>query len=252
MLDKFLQEIGLSDKEARVYLALLEVDNDSVLDLSKKTKINRTTIYPVLESLAKKGLISEIKIDKKVRFAAEPPERIETYIERRKIGLEEQGKRLKDILPQMKSVQRESGEKPVIKYYEGKEGIMSAITEYFGEDKGGESFFIYSKDLVYKIFTEEERKQAKGKRLKSKIHANAIYTSKLGDIADQEKEMSTRIRVDGEKYPISCDIGIYKDYVRIHTLGSKLSAVYIKSEDIAETLRSLFKITFDNLKKLNK
>ena len=73
MLEKYLQEIGLSDKEASVYVALLQVDNDSVLDLAKRTKINRTTIYPVLESLAKKGLISEIKIDKKVRFQAEPP-----------------------------------------------------------------------------------------------------------------------------------------------------------------------------------
>jgi len=77
MLEKYLQEIGLGDKEAAVYAALLQVDDDSVLDLSKKTKINRTTIYPVLESLAKKGLISEVKVNAKVRYQAEPPERRE-------------------------------------------------------------------------------------------------------------------------------------------------------------------------------
>lgn len=60
MLEKYLQEIGLSEKEAQIYLALLQVDNDSIQGLSNRTKINRTTLYPVLESLSKKGLVSEI------------------------------------------------------------------------------------------------------------------------------------------------------------------------------------------------
>jgi sugar-specific transcriptional regulator TrmB len=79
MFEKDLQELGLNDKESAVYLALLSVDNDSVIDLSKKTNINRTTIYPVLESLMTKGLVSEVKMDKKIRFAAEAPERLVTY-----------------------------------------------------------------------------------------------------------------------------------------------------------------------------
>ncbi len=115
MFEKYLEEIGLSDKEASVYVALLQVDHDSVLDLSKRTGINRTTIYPVLETLAKKGLVSEMQIDKKVHYKAEPPERLESFVERRKLNFEEQSKRLKDIVPQLKSIQRESGERPVVK-----------------------------------------------------------------------------------------------------------------------------------------
>ena len=54
MLEKYLQEIGLSDKEAGVYLALLATDNSSVIELAGKTKIKRPTVYVILESLAKK------------------------------------------------------------------------------------------------------------------------------------------------------------------------------------------------------
>lgn len=54
MLEKYLEEIGLSDKEAAVYLALLQVENSAITDLAKKTKINRTTVYPVLQSLEKR------------------------------------------------------------------------------------------------------------------------------------------------------------------------------------------------------
>ena len=39
MLEKYLQEIGLNEKESAVYLALLQVDSASVADLAEKTKI---------------------------------------------------------------------------------------------------------------------------------------------------------------------------------------------------------------------
>ena len=94
---KFLQDIGLSEKEAAVYLSLLSVDSASVIELSKSTDINRTTLYPILDDLIAKKLVVEIKHDKKVRFQAESPERIETYVQNRKNQLEEQEKVLVSI-----------------------------------------------------------------------------------------------------------------------------------------------------------
>ena len=118
MLEKYLQDIGLNEKEAIVYLSLLAVDNSSVLDIAKKTGLNRSTTYVILESLSKKGLVSETNIGKKTHYQAEPPERLETYVERQKIILDENSRRLKDIIPQIKSVQRGGGEKPVVQYFE--------------------------------------------------------------------------------------------------------------------------------------
>src|SRR3989344_8602544 len=102
MLEKYLQDLGLSDKEALIYLALLQVDGATALDLSKKTKINRSTVYVVIDALLKKGLVSETTVGKKTQFQAESPESIRTYIERRKIELEKTEKRLDDIIPQIK------------------------------------------------------------------------------------------------------------------------------------------------------
>src|SRR5262245_34371544 len=109
MFEKYLQDIGLTDKESGVYLALLQVDDASVLDLAKKTGIKRPTVYVTLESLAKKGLVSETTIGKKTHYYAEPPERLESFIEKRKLALDESKQTLKNILPQIKSIQRESG-----------------------------------------------------------------------------------------------------------------------------------------------
>jgi len=247
MLEKYLQEIGLGDKEAAVYAALLQVDDDSVLDLSKKTKINRTTIYPVLESLAKKGLISEVKVNAKVRYQAEPPERLETYVDRQKVILEEQSRRLKDIIPQLKSVQRDSGERPVVKYFEGREGIISSLEDFFRtSDDGGTTYLVYPRDMLQDIFTDKEQEKYRSLRIEKKIKSKVLYTSTKGERPSDQT--GDRIRLDEQKYPISCDISIYKDRIRINTLGKSLAGIYIVSQDFADTMRSLLDLIFDKLK----
>lgn len=248
MFEKYLKEIGLSEKEAEVYLALLEGDSFSILEVAKKTKINRTTIYPVIESLSEKGLVSETTTNKKVQYQAESPDRLETFIERQKILLEENSKKIKDVIPQLKSMQRESGERPVVKYFEGKEGILSVNEDLFYDPAEGEkAYFIYPKDLINENFKEEDTKKFRQARLKNKIPAQSIYTFEKGNIPSDET--SERTKIDGGLYPIKSDITIYKDKVRIATLGKKLGGIYIQSSDLAETLKSLIKLISDLIKR---
>ena len=249
MLEKYLQDIGLTDKESLVYLSLLAVEHASVLDLANKTKIKRPTVYVVLESLSKKGLVSETTVGKKTHYHAEPPERLETFVERQKIALEESQKVLKDIIPQIKSVARDSGERPVVKYFEGREGIISANDELFaGIEQGGEkvTYLIYPKDLVEDIFTDKEREKYRSMRISQDIKSKSIYSSEKGD--KPSDSTGDRIKIDGKRYPITCDISIYKDRVRISILEEKLSGIFIRSKDFAETLKSVFKLAFDNIK----
>ena len=248
MLEKYLQEIGLNEKEASVYLALLQYDNASVIEIAGKTRINRSTTYTILESLAKKGLSSETTVGKKTRYRAESPERLETFVERQKILLEEHSKRLKDIIPQIKSVQRESGEKPIVQYFEGRQGIISSTEEMFeANDEGGELYIMYPRDLLFDVFTESENKRYKKRRLDKKIKSKVLYTYSGGDLISDE--MGERVKIDQEKYPVKCDISIYKDRIRINTLSKSLSGIFIRSQDLADTLRSLFNLALDNIKK---
>lgn len=248
MLEKYLQDIGLTDKEASIYLSLLAVENASVLDLAKKTKIKRPTVYVVLESLAKKGLVSETTVGKKTHYQAEPPERLETFVEKRKIALEESQRILKDVIPQIKSIARESGERPVVKYFEGRDGIISAIEDFFRDPdiENGVTHLLYPKDLLEETFTDAERKKYREMRVGKNIKSKVLYTSEKSDRPSDDT--GERIKIDGSKYPVTCDISIYKDRVRINILGNKLSGIFIRSQDLADTLRSLFNLAFDKLK----
>lgn len=246
MFEKYLQEIGLNEKEAAIYLALLEVDNASVIEISQKTKINRSTVYFVLEGLMKKGLVTETQIGKKVHYQAESPERLETFVERQKIVFEEQSKRLSDIIPQIKSMQREQGQRPVLKYFDGREAALNSNLDFFNaEDREGVGYFLFNRDLIEEIFDPKEIQEIQKIRPGKNIKGKSIYVATHTTLPSNE--MTERKKVDGTKYPILCDVSIYEDRVQFITLGKKVSSVFIQSKDVAETLKSLFKLAFDNI-----
>ena len=245
MLEKYLQEIGLSEKEASIYIALLSFDKAPVIDISKKAGIKRPTTYVILTSLQKKGIVSEIEVGKKTFYIAESPEKLEMFISRRIHLLEENKKSLEIIIPELKSVRKESGEKPIVRFFDGKEGIISSNDDVFSNKIENEPVYIvYPLDLVNDALTEKETKKMREKRISKGIKSKAVYTSSQEGRASDE--MSDRMKIDENKYPISTDITIYGDQVKITIIGKRLSAISIRSQEFADTLKSLIKYIFDH------
>lgn len=242
MLEKYLQEIGLNEKEAGVYLALLQVDSASIVDIAEKTKIKRPTVYVVIETLAKKGLVSEVEIGKKTHYAAEPPERLETFVERQKVVLDEHARRLKEVIPQIKSIQREGGERPVIKFFDGKEAAYQDTSVFFAEGmkKEDTGYFVFNRDLVEEVFTQREIDEVAKKRPELKIKAVSIYNYSKKELSSDS--LSDRTRVNFNEFPIKCDMSVYEDRIEIVTLGKRVSSIFIQSRDVADTLKTLIKL----------
>lgn len=246
MLEKYLEEIGLSDKEALVYLALLQVENAAISDIAKKTGINRTTVYPVIQSLEKKGLASEVPVGKTNHYQAAPPESLTTYVERQKVVLEEHSARLKDIIPQIKGVSREKGERPIIKFFEGRDGAISAYEEFYAlHDKSSkEGYFIFNRDLLESTYNARERERFAQIRIGKGVIPTSIYNKKSGEHPFETP--GQRTRVDSEKYPILADITIIEDRIIASTLGNQGVSILIKSLEIATTFASLVRFINDN------
>lgn len=246
MFNKYLQDLGLSDKEAEIYVALLQVENSSVLDLAKKTKIKRPTVYVVLEQLSKKGLVSETIVGTKTYFQAESPERVRTFVEKQKAAFDEKANTVGGIIEQLKTIQKEEGEKPLVKYFEGVEGIISANEGIFEvKDDGSDAYMVYSKDIVDATFKKEDLVKFKKGRVNRKIHSTSLYNYEQGEIPADE--MSQRIRVDYHKYPFKCDITVYQGKTRISILGDRKSGILVESQDFADTMKSLIKLASDKL-----
>ncbi len=58
-----LQNYGLSEKEARVYLTVLELWTSIASTIARRAELNRATTYTLLEDLKRDGIVNEATKD---------------------------------------------------------------------------------------------------------------------------------------------------------------------------------------------
>lgn len=78
-----LQKFGMTEKEARLYLAMMEKPEATAADLHRITGVVRTKIYEVLEQMISKGFCKERVENKRRYFRAIPPAEVKAMFEHR-------------------------------------------------------------------------------------------------------------------------------------------------------------------------
>ena len=142
MLEGELQKIGLSEKEAKVYLAALELGPSPVQKIAAKSKVNRATTYVILEGLMKKGIISTFDQGKKRLFVAEGPHALKNVIHQQQEELDKKELLLESLFSQIQSIHNTLPNKAVVRFFDGKEGLKSMLEELL-ESKGKEAYIVY-------------------------------------------------------------------------------------------------------------
>jgi len=178
-----LKKIGLSDKEVKVYLALLEYGAISVRSLAEITGLNRGTTYDILKRLQEMNLATYYHHETKQKFVAEEPEKLISIIKNKEEEFKKTRQNIEDIIPELRSLQDKGGQKPTSKFYEGKNGIKLILEDVLNSVyKNGENeYYIYSatnasEDInkAYPDFTKV--------RIKKEIKVKAIAMAKGGNV----------------------------------------------------------------------
>ncbi|MEN9342304.1 MAG: hypothetical protein RIQ54_560 [Candidatus Parcubacteria bacterium] len=242
-----LKNLGLSDKEAKVYTAMLELGPSSVLEISARTGVNRPTTYVQIESLRRMGLVSIQTKGKKQLFQAESPDQFNVLLEREQAGVEEKKKELSDILPDLLAMFDASGGRPKVRFLEGIEGIRKMQEEFL---RSGEKvvYEISSYDDVLRLFPDH-LKSFSPRRIENKITSKLIYTSSTGPIAELSKNENGEARyIPSDKMPIDFDVAIYGNTIALISLKtSNISGVFIEHTQLAESFRGLFNFIWNGL-----
>lgn len=121
-LEQRLAELGLEGKLVKFYLAALKLGTAPVQIIAKEAGISRTTAYDVLGRLLEEGLVARIEKEGVTLVVAEDPN---ILLE----SLEERQRRLRDVLPELRSIYNRSGVKPRVRFYEGVEGIKTVMRD---------------------------------------------------------------------------------------------------------------------------
>jgi len=240
MLDKELQKLGLSDKEAKVYLSSLELGPSPVQVIAQKAGVNRATTYVMIESLIGRGLMSSFEKGKKRFFTAESPDQLMTLLKKEEAEVGTKIKQLGD----MKMIFSNADEKPKVRFFEGIDGL-EAIREDALNSKCESLEEIVSLDEYYKIFPpgDNDFRHTFLKRIGS-IPIKVLYTSKSGPILKQKEGVIERRYISQDKFSFSTEIVIYGNKISISVCRGKIIGVIIENKNISDSLRAIFNLVW--------
>jgi len=248
-LSQHLQEIGLSEKESLVYLAALELGQAPVQTIANKAKVNRATTYVVLESLMKKGIVTTFEQGKKTLYIAEGPHALYAIIREQEMELMRVEDDLESMMPQLNSIYNLHPNKPIVRFYEGKEGLNKVLQERL-DDKPEQVKVFFPVEQTDEIFTHEEMADYRKKRISRSTRFDGIYCAQAAQ--EESIELGKLIPVDQAQYPFYCDICVYQDKVSLSSLKGHISSVIIQNKEVAKTVEAIFDLIAEHLSSQNK
>lgn len=234
-----LQEIGLTDSEVKVYLALLELGSSKKGPIVKKAGITSSKIYEVMDKLIEKGLASSVIKDKVKYFNAAPPTTIRHYLKEKEEKLKKQEKEFENILPALQLKQELVTKKTDAEIYRGWKGMKTVYNDVLESVKAGETYYVFGaskgedEDKVRNFYTRFNEKV-----LQKGIKVNIIFNeSARKNIPNIEK--AGEVRYLNQTTP--AEILIYHTNVAIVLLEKEPLVTLIKGEKIAHSFKQYFK-----------
>lgn len=252
-----IEELGLSNKEARVYVACLMTGPAAVQRIADQAGIKRVTAYVILESLVGLGLVSQSIKGKKTLFIAEEPNNLRRLLEKREQELRDQRSNFDQVLPELLSLKALPKESPNVKFYDSADGIRSLYDGLFTTHKSDAKvvYEISNSDQVNRFFADLGAGTANQTRLRAGIHSKFIYTSERGAIYSASDPGSNRESrfIPLETYPIKGTLSILGDFVVMLSLdGHHPMGVSIKSHDMALNMLTIFNMAWGQAEQYNK
>jgi len=243
-----LSKIGLSEKEARVYLQMIHLGEQAASVLSRHTGINRTSTYDILEALKVRGLVNTVQKKGRTLFKALHPSELLQYLEREKMEtirrLEKQQETIREILPELISLEHQESNRPRVTFYEGEKGMREAYEDTLSS-KGPILAYANVEEMHKGLpdFFPEYYKR----RVERKIQIKAIMPNNEDSKARAKKdkdEQRESILIDKSEFDFSPEMNIYNDKVLIASWQEKI-AIIIESKEVADFHKKIYQLAWE-------
>ncbi|MBI4139501.1 helix-turn-helix domain-containing protein [Candidatus Woesearchaeota archaeon] len=230
-----LRTYGMSEKEAKVYVSLLQIGPATANAIAEKADIVRTTTYDVLKTLKEQGIAGCIVKNKVLHYEAAEPEKLVQILEEKK-------RTVLGILDNLKKIKTTTTGKPKFELYEGKEGVKTVYQDILNEEQPLEAIsntkhivellphyvphFIkqrVQKGISIQLLSEETREAQEFKKNDSKELRETKYLEELKNIPITQYIYGNNVAV-------------------INTSILEPQGIIIRNKDYAKAQSQIFKI----------
>lgn len=241
MDEELLREIGLTEGEIRVYLALLKLGKTTTGPIMKNSKISSSKIYLILDRLIEKGLVT-YSVENDVRqYENTSPEMILTYLNEKQKKIEEQKEKSLAFINSLKSI-RSKEEEDTAKVYKGIKGIKLVHDKMLEDLKSGDEYLVICAPPEAGEKLRVYWKDHNERRIKKKIKMKIIVDYGHPQIPDFKKYKYTQVRVLKPDVKTPAWIFVYNNIIVMATVTGSTILFQIKNKSIADSYREFFKV----------
>lgn len=234
-----LEDLGLTQAEIKVYIALLELGSSSAGQILEKSGLQNSVVHRALNSLIEKGLISYILEGKKKVYQATDPENFHDFIDDKK-------KRFDEILPELKQKQEYAKITSFGEIFKGKRGINQMYMTLL--NSGGKEYNTFGggSEVTYEIMGEIWWKSLHNKRISKKIPCRQVFDETIRKFGNElNKKPLTKIKFLPKEYAQLQETVIIGDYVGIAIFTENPYGILIKDIVVADGYRKQFEILWN-------
>lgn len=238
----------LSEKEKKVLASLYKLGESSVWEITKDILLNRTTIYPVLEKLIEKGLVSKISDGNKYIFKTITKENLASWIKQRDEKIENENRQ---ILEMTENQSRKPSLLSEVVYFEGMEGVKNLYADSWRNNKEKIIYAITDYRSAYETMGDFFRDEYFPARVKHRIRIRNIIPESLEGRRDlkEAKNLLREMKFIKLFRDLDIEVNIYDAKTSIVAFDKeKPSGVIIKNEKIAEAMKNIFEYLWKTVK----
>lgn len=243
----FLNNIGLNETESKIYELLLKLGEIPISKLIFQSKIKRPTVYKAITTLEKKGLVTTRDLRKIKHVKPESPSKLVEFADTEYRKIDEAKKTLNAILPGLSLSYAASTDRPVVRVFEGLEGVKEIYEDTLIEKKPIYAL-LQAENVNNELYDWLTKKYVK-KRERAKIHARVIVASSKKSKEYVKKNLEefriTRI-IDANLFPFQHEIDIYGNKIAIinYKEGEALIGIVIHHPTIAISMKAWFDLAW--------
>lgn len=233
---KVLKDIGLSEGEIKVYLALLKLGSVPASKIKEETKLHRTTIYDFVEKLLNKGLINYVVKNNIKYYKATHPNKLLEFIK-------EKEENVKGILPALTKLAEFKKEEIKVEVYKGVEGFKTVLNDLLriGEDMVAfgvdEVKFKERFPLLMKQYFKKEEDRGINERLLTSEDTEFIF-----------KKKTTNYRFVPKEFFNPTPTIVYGNKIAI-IIWEPLTIILIENPELADSYKKYFEMLWKIAKK---
>jgi HTH-type transcriptional regulator, sugar sensing transcriptional regulator len=252
----FLQNLDLTKTEIKLYELLLSLGEVPVQNLIKESKLKRPTVYKALYSLEKKRLVTKRDVLKKINFQASPPAKLLELAENKYENLNRTKESLQALLPQLSSSYILSTEKPIVRMFEGVQGLKEIYLDILKDKQPGYS--IMQNEDIDEELDDWLINWFTSRRVRAKMPLKMICSANEKNGAEfKKRDLITRRFskvVPIKLFPFQHEVTIYGNKVAFihYKKNSHLIGVMINHPFFAQTLKAWFDLAWEGTERYEK